>query len=577
MADPLYHTPLNPTGDEIRLLVLFPAPRDAPIRCRLETASLSSGPKYDVLTYLWAAINKSETITVNDTPFPVSKPIAAALRRLRPPSGSPRNLWIDAVCVDYQQDQQHWRLPPNIYAKARQLCVWVGEFTAGGAMGAGGLEFPHPDCDARTPPRLAFVQEAVLARRIVVMRGQDEMAWEAMGNSLGGDDEEGASPETLDFLRLYRSIKVLRQKWSDGKRDFCPYGLLYEFRWLACEDPRDRIYSSLNLAPRMLEAGLAPNYDTSVSTAHIYADFARKMIQHTGCVDILNYVRERRSLTPTPDTTTAEGAAEPSELPSWAPNWSVSDAHDPTPLLDWLDDDASPRYRAAKLMPAQIQPHPDPNTLVLNGIRFDEVVALGTPWHPETNHPPASRMGIEALEQWEALALATPVSCPYGGTDSDRRAALWRTYIGDFAGERSAPAGAAAAVLEGWYGPGIADQQRPPLRNPFHDLRGYYLRVKRSIGGDAEGVEYARRIRAACGHRRLLVSKRGYVGLAPGHAEPGDVVAVLHGGSTPFLLRPGAVPGVYSVVGECFVYGIMGGEALAWENAAAAARDFRIV
>ena len=589
MADPFYHRPLNPAGDEIRLFVLLPAPRASPIRCRLETVPLSSAPNYDILTHLWGDTDTSEAITVNDTPSSISEPIAAALRQLRPPSGTPRNLWINAVCVD-QQDEKRWRLLPRIYAEARQLCVWMGESTAVARdTGVSHLTpgFPRPGRDARTPPRLSFVQEAVLARRIVAVRGSnaDEVTWETMGDSLWREAEEGASPETQDFVRLYQFVKILRQKWSDGKRDFCPYGLLYEFRWLACENPRDRIYGFLNLAPRILEAGVAPNYNTTtISTTHIYADFARKMTQHTGCVDVLNYVRQRRSPAPTPDTTTAEkAAAATDDLPSWAPNWSASHAHDPTPLLDWLDD-ASPRYCAAKLLPAQIQPHPDPNTLVLNGIRFDEVAALGTPWHPDpsTNHPPASRMGIDALEQWEALALATPVSCPYGGTASGRRAALWRTYIGDFAGERRAPA-ADAAVLERWYGYGLEavaekkkkQQQQQPSWNPFRSL-GEHLRLHKRDAG-AEGVDYVRRIQLACAHRRLLVSKRGYIGLAPGHAVLGDVVAVLHGGSTPFLLRPGAVPGVYSLVGECFVYGIMGGEALAWENAAAAARDFRIV
>ena len=89
---------------------------------------------------------------------------------------------------------------------------------------------------------------------------------------------------------------------------------------------------------------------------------------------------------------------------------------------------------------------------------------------------------------------------------------------------------------------------------------------------------YLKRIDKACSNRRLLITKRGYIGLAPWNARVGDVVAVLHGGDTPLLPRPAvSEPGVYSFVGEAFFYGIMGGEALAWENAAAAAREFRIV
>jgi len=45
--------------------------------------------------------------------------------------------------------------------------------------------------------------------------------------------------------------------------------------------------------------------------------------------------------------------------------------------------------------------------------------------------------------------------------------------------------------------------------------------------------------------------------------EVGDVVVVLLGGSVPHILRPQPEkPGFYSVIGECYVDGIMDGEAL---------------
>ncbi|EAQ89489.1 predicted protein [Chaetomium globosum CBS 148.51] len=571
MAKPFLHTPQDPSGDKIRLLVLLPAPLDAPIRCRLETVPLSSAPKYDILTHLWGA-NKSKATALNDTPIPVSEPILAALRRLRPPSGSPRSIWIDAVCLDqrdrcgteHQQQQQRWRILPRVYAEARQLCVRMGRVV--GREGRWNLwgSLPRLGCADAAAPVFLFRKRFLGSAYCIFVVGQHEWTWEAPGRlRWGGDVGEGVRPEAMDFLRLYHSIHALRQKWSDGKRDLNPYGLLYEFRWLECEDPRDRIYGFLNLAPRILEAGMVPDYSTPIKRG--------------------THIRRFR---PQDDNDTA-GPSTSSTTPR-------------------------PRYGAAKLLPAQPQPHPDPHTLVLHGIRFDAVAALGTPWHPERDQPPpASRTEIAALEQWEALALTTPVACPdpYGGDrdrDGDgggdggggRRAALWRTYIGDFAGERSAPA-EHAVVLERWYGPAAGgaaaagnmaetavseqrQQHRAPLRNPFRDLRDYAVERFKRAGAVGPGAgpgcvgQYARRVRAVCGHRRLLVSKRGYMGLAPWHAEVRDVVAVLHGGSTPFLLRPGAVPGVYSLVGECFVYGIMNGEALSWENAAAAARDFRI-
>lgn len=42
--------------------------------------------------------------------------------------------------------------------------------------------------------------------------------------------------------------------------------------------------------------------------------------------------------------------------------------------------------------------------------------------------------------------------------------------------------------------------------------------------------------RAALG-RRFFVSKKGFLGLAPGKARLGDLICILFGGQTPFILR----------------------------------------
>jgi hypothetical protein len=67
---------------------------------------------------------------------------------------------------------------------------------------------------------------------------------------------------------------------------------------------------------------------------------------------------------------------------------------------------------------------------------------------------------------------------------------------------------------------------------------------------------------AACDRRRFVITERGYLGLAPDQARKGDVVAVLYGGELPMILRPLDQIGEFQLVGESYVHGIMGGEAL---------------
>jgi hypothetical protein len=54
---------------------------------------------------------------------------------------------------------------------------------------------------------------------------------------------------------------------------------------------------------------------------------------------------------------------------------------------------------------------------------------------------------------------------------------------------------------------------------------------------------------------------RAILGTGPEGLCVGDIVCVLFGGDVPFILRPSA-QGNYQLIGECYVSGIMRGEAL---------------
>ncbi|KAF2032729.1 hypothetical protein EK21DRAFT_109794 [Setomelanomma holmii] len=73
---------------------------------------------------------------------------------------------------------------------------------------------------------------------------------------------------------------------------------------------------------------------------------------------------------------------------------------------------------------------------------------------------------------------------------------------------------------------------------------------------------YAKRIHKVCGHRALFVTQSGYIGLAPWNAKLGDMVFVLRGGKSPFILRRELAINAFSLMGESYVYAIMGREAL---------------
>lgn len=600
---------------EIRLLILLPARAeddvDACISCRLENVipTIGNHTKYDVLSYPWDSnLESSENILIDGAPFRVHPYAAAALRSLRPrPTTSTTRLsqtqiWIDAICIN-QQDPAEKALQalliPRIYQNAIRVCVWLGQtddLTA------------HPWWQ-----RIWSVPEAVLANHLVFIDGLDRvLTWDSLQKKLKKTKQK--PKDAMAPSDMLRVVKLFHQKMATASHtlDSDIYSLLYDCRSLGCIDPRDRVYAFLGLTPMLADSGLKPCYDDSVTTAQVYADFVRKIIQSTGSLGVLNCVREWRH--------TNIKAEEMANLPSWVPNWAAITSHDPAPLLQCSgsnsdDTPMNSRFSAAKLLKASLEETTgDPRQLTIGGIRFDEIMELGLPWHPDAKDScslPISRRGIEALEQWEELAFASRPFCPYSADDdpSPRKEALLRTYIAGFTSkeDHSKADDHLLAYLESWrnrdgwsssslcQSPSPSDmefhlrsnsawmkhtralmtQTRPPSeQNPLYMAKDY-LELARH--GATEYVACVRRIHSVCAHRRLLVTKRGYLGLAPWNADVGDVVAVLHGGDTPFLLRPGNEPGVYTFVGECFVHGIMGGEALAWENAIAAARDFRII
>lgn len=65
--------------------------------------------------------------------------------------------------------------------------------------------------------------------------------------------------------------------------------------------------------------------------------------------------------------------------------------------------------------------------------------------------------------------------------------------------------------------------------------------------------------------RRFCTTARGRLGFVPTEAGPGDLICILYGGELPYLLRLQG-SNSYSVLGECYVDGIMHGEALSGDS-----------
>jgi hypothetical protein len=74
--------------------------------------------------------------------------------------------------------------------------------------------------------------------------------------------------------------------------------------------------------------------------------------------------------------------------------------------------------------------------------------------------------------------------------------------------------------------------------------------------------------------RSFFTMPNGYIGIGPDDMEKGDVVVILHGARTPFVLRQTQDQTAWSLLGDCYVHGIMAGEAQKMKRASD--RKFKI-
>lgn len=348
MSGPIYQ-PMASSEGEIRVLILHPAASHGDdIHCQLTTVRLRDKPQFEALSYTWGLTGTPDEIRINGHRFQVWENAGAALRRLRLPK-APRRLWVDAICInqgDVRERSEQVLLMQQIYGQAERVCVWLGELTDGGVVGMkalqgkawavgwhqlkverkyGKLTLPWTEqftssrglmnrsalveelsngevreiLDRPWWRRTWIIQEAVLAKQIVIMCGNETTGWERISawfDELARTTDRievfGLPVHEKDFFpdRLYRTISDFRDKWHATPDSVKLLNVLYRFRQLECSDARDKIYGFLGIIPEMVEMGLKPDYHSPV--ADVYLNFARQHIEKAKSLDVLNCKRE---------------------------------------------------------------------------------------------------------------------------------------------------------------------------------------------------------------------------------------------------------------------------------------------
>jgi hypothetical protein len=191
---------------------------------------------------------------------------------------------------------------------------------------------------------------------------------------------------------------------------------------------------------------------------------------------------------------------------------------------------------------------PDPFELSLMGCVVDEIKSVGTPWTPShvTPVPYDGRLRTYLDEIREFCRLSDAIDAIDANdiyrTPDDRRCAHWRIPVGDLEHNELGLERRATDLSRGGYDGTVQNFTDVGARNDNTPGKASYQNLL--------GCQF---------HRRPFISPRGFVGLAPAHAQEGDQVCIFLGAKFPYILRP-TDKEKYQFIGEAYVHGIMYGE-----------------
>ena len=316
------------SGDSIRLIHLHHSVDDsAPITISIFRARLSDAKlKYEALSYTWGNQYSKQTVFCRNPPsvLKVTQNCYSALRRLR--SDSVRCLWIDAICINQNDDNERStqvRMMDRVFAMASRVIVDLGEETPGSRLlfdelveaeqsnkRTGKYTRPWPsnkiiqelECLFRRPwfSRVWVIQEVVANPCVRIMCGTHNSSWAALeACEMGYNNNLVSLKEDPPIMRINRPGQLQEYKLSDGL-----LRVLLNTRSLAASDPRDRVFALLYL----LGSGLDIRdqlVDYSQSSEVIFTRVGKILLSQVG-LKLLTAARH--------------GHAR--DMPSWVPDWS---------------------------------------------------------------------------------------------------------------------------------------------------------------------------------------------------------------------------------------------------------------
>ncbi|KAH6885774.1 heterokaryon incompatibility protein-domain-containing protein [Thelonectria olida] len=612
-VDEYQYAPFENTWS-IRILTLEPGVGEEPLVGSLAFENLDLNPSYEAISYVWGTEGQCTEILCDGKLLPLTRSIHGALQRLRHPT-LPRRLWADQICInqhDLPERSLQVSLMNAIYKGAKHILVWLGPDHDGVAHEAvrmlhylhdvfedeekhGMFRLAHSeellqqDQDLWVPfskltklqwfNRIWIVQEIGTTASATLYWGDAEVDWEVL-SLVSGVLNQNYHYLRSRFAILTPNIRYLYRRFVEPEEDYDVHhnrgSFIYELhraRHLLAKDPRDHVYAFL---------GHFSVHSGSDSLAELRADYSRSIEdifydvavrELTGAESLLllsacheePLVQRRRELGNT-------------NLPSWIPDWRIMPLH----LLISPD---TPHRAAGETRP-KLWIDNTKRTLHIRGVRVDTVAAHSWTFYGKAfqfRNRRTGRLPIQVLWHEVCGYKTFDLDQPYPNGDTAFFALLQTLTNGCIGTDRSRPYD--TIPKDEWLANGAAylvraEARPPPQPHPSGEPTLSESEFEwdvvspgvRALAARGDAFKWSYGATLVSRYRKFAVTSGGLFLIGPGAMAIGDVVVVLYGGRTPFVLRQKKDEGEgggerWALVGECYVHGLMNGEALQIEGA----------
>ncbi|KAK5127145.1 hypothetical protein LTR85_008505 [Meristemomyces frigidus] len=424
--------------------------------------------------------------------------------------------------------------------------------------------------------RVWVFQEVAVARDCSIWCGAWRRDWTDLIAAVQVLDRGGF----LDQAGLYtQSINIgalttIRGMYATGRRSSL-LGLLSLLRTWEATLQQDRVFAIRALVEQACADDLDVDYHSHISET--YASAARACILHDQSLAVLGEVEVRRQ--------------DPalSRMPCWVPDWRSKTSTNVQLNFRSLDSNTRPYFQATLGTPPRTHSTGSGRSLALEGFEVAKITRIVFAGHALHMFDPCISARDSSSGRWKSgywrmiwrdavVALDLPDSCLAADDGQDAYTArLWHD-VGFKSGDTiERKAGMLSRTL-------LADLQPGSVRSRL--TKGNQVGLWPAfMGWQARGFpspppaevlnEHDCMVKRTMFNRYCFIAEdalgKAYLGMTLSTMEIGDRVCLLYGGDTPFVLRlPGAERGSrarqgirqWEFVAECYIHGIMDGEAV---------------